>query len=82
VQVIAPTPVQPRGDITTLVPVNVWANGEFADRIDPATYRFPPLADFFVPASLALPYGKQFQGISRLVHRTVRRNNFSAATRA
>jgi hypothetical protein len=48
VRVIEPTPVQSHGDRATLLPVNVWANGEFADRIDPATYRFPPLADFFV----------------------------------
>jgi hypothetical protein len=48
VRVIEPTPVRPHGDAATLLPVNVWANGEFADRIDPATYRFPPLADFFV----------------------------------
>jgi len=48
VRVIEPTPVQSHGDRATLLPVNVWANGEFADRIDPVTYRFPPLADFFV----------------------------------
>jgi polygalacturonase len=29
------------------LPVNVWANGEFADRIDQKTYTFPPLSSFF-----------------------------------
>ncbi|WP_294328088.1 glycosyl hydrolase family 28-related protein [uncultured Sphingomonas sp.] len=29
------------------LPVNVWANGEFADRIDQKTYAFPPLSSFF-----------------------------------
>ncbi len=47
VKVIAPTPAKPRSGSATVLPVNVWANGEFADRIDPATYQYPPLADFF-----------------------------------
>ncbi|MFD1950747.1 glycosyl hydrolase family 28-related protein [Sphingomonas arantia] len=47
VRVIPPTPVRARRGAATLLPVNVWANGEFADRIDPVTYRFPTLADFF-----------------------------------
>jgi len=29
------------------LPVNVWANGEFADRIDQTTYEYPPLSHFF-----------------------------------
>lgn len=53
VQVIAPTPVQPREGAVTALPVNMWANGEFADRIDPATYQFPTLADFFLRAMAA-----------------------------
>ncbi|MFV1919349.1 glycosyl hydrolase family 28-related protein [Sphingomonas sp. MJ1 (PH-R8)] len=48
VRVIAPTPVRARNGASTLLPVNVWANGEFADRIDPATYAYPPLSHFFV----------------------------------
>ncbi len=48
VRVVAPTPVRPRRGAATLLPVNVWANGEFADRIDPKTYEFPTLSDFFV----------------------------------
>ncbi len=47
VKVIAPTPTKARRDAATVLPVNVWANGEFADRIDPATYQFPTMADFF-----------------------------------
>ncbi len=47
VKVIAPTPAKARRGAATVLPVNVWANGEFADRIDPATYQYPPLADFF-----------------------------------
>ncbi|MCG7347233.1 glycosyl hydrolase family 28-related protein [Sphingomonas sp. ACRSK] len=48
VRVIAPTPVRAHNGASTLLPVNVWANGEFADRIDPATYAYPPLSHFFV----------------------------------
>ncbi|WP_210356604.1 glycosyl hydrolase family 28-related protein [Sphingomonas beigongshangi] len=49
VRAIAPTPVATpaRDDAATLLPVNVWANGEFADRIDPRTYDFPTMADYF-----------------------------------
>ncbi len=47
VRVIAPTPTRPRRDARTLLPVNVWNNGEFRDRIDPKTYAFPTLADLF-----------------------------------
>ncbi len=35
------------------LPGNVWANGEFADRIDPVTYTFPPLGTFFTRAMAA-----------------------------
>ncbi|MGA1797274.1 glycosyl hydrolase family 28-related protein [Sphingomonas sp. 4RDLI-65] len=47
VTVIAPTPTRTRHGAATVLPVNVWANGEFADRIDPATYRYPTMADLF-----------------------------------
>ncbi len=47
VRAIAPTPARTRGKATTLLPVNVWANGEFADRIDPKTYEYPPISAFF-----------------------------------
>ncbi|WP_242148781.1 glycosyl hydrolase family 28-related protein [Sphingomonas sp. BAUL-RG-20F-R05-02] len=47
VHVIAPTDTTPHASATTLLPGNVWANGEFDDRIDPKTYVYPTLADFF-----------------------------------
>jgi hypothetical protein len=37
----------PRAGSAIALPVNVWANGEFADRIDQKTYEFPPLSYFF-----------------------------------
>ncbi|KQN79787.1 gluconolaconase [Sphingomonas sp. Leaf67] len=37
----------PRAGSAMALPVNVWANGEFADRIDRKTYAFPPLSSFF-----------------------------------
>jgi len=48
VKPIAATPAKPRRNAVTALPVNVWANGEFADRVDPVTYQFPPLATFFI----------------------------------
>ncbi|HWU95652.1 MAG TPA: glycosyl hydrolase family 28-related protein [Sphingomonas sp.] len=59
VRVIAPTPAKLHDGAATLLPVNMWANGEFADRIDPATYQFPPLADFFTRA-MASPKAKEY----------------------
>jgi sugar lactone lactonase YvrE len=47
VRVVPATPTRAHRGATTLLPVNIWANGEFDDRIDPATYQYPPLADFF-----------------------------------
>jgi sugar lactone lactonase YvrE len=47
VRVIAATAARAHPGATTLLPVNVWANGEFADRIDPKTYEFPPISYFF-----------------------------------
>lgn len=45
---IEPTPVRSNKDGATLFPVNIYANGEFADRIDPKTYEYPPLSEFFI----------------------------------
>ena len=47
IRAIETTAARAGGKATTLLPVNVWANGEFADRIDPATYEYPPIASFF-----------------------------------
>ncbi len=44
---IEPTAARTRRGAAMLLPVNVWANGEFADRIDPKTYTYPTIADFF-----------------------------------
>ena len=53
VRVIAPTAAKAHDRAATLLPGNMWANGEFADRIDPATYQYPTLADFFLRAMAA-----------------------------
>jgi hypothetical protein len=37
----------PRAGSAVALPVNVWANGEFADRIDQKTYEYPRLSSFF-----------------------------------
>jgi hypothetical protein len=47
VRTIEPTPVRARGGAAMLLPVNSWHNGEFDDRIDPATYRYPTMTDLF-----------------------------------
>ncbi|UYY59184.1 glycosyl hydrolase family 28-related protein [Sphingomonas sp. S2-65] len=59
VRIIPATPVRPRRGAATLLPVNVWANGEFADRIDPATYQYPTLADFFT-TKMAEPKAQEY----------------------
>jgi hypothetical protein len=47
VTLIAPTPARPRAGALTLLPVNSWHNGEFRDRIDPASYEYPTMAEIF-----------------------------------
>ena len=47
VRVIEPTPARARGDAGVALPANIWANGEFRDQIDPATYEFTTLAEIF-----------------------------------
>lgn len=59
VRIIAPTPAKPHPEAATVLPGNMWANGEFADRIDPVSYQFPTLADFFVSA-MATPKGQEY----------------------
>ena len=41
------------GDAAVALPGNMWANGEFADRIDPVTYTFTPLGHIFAQAMAA-----------------------------
>ncbi|WP_223799717.1 glycosyl hydrolase family 28-related protein [Sphingomonas nostoxanthinifaciens] len=45
--VIAPTPVAAHSSARTLLPGNLWNNGEFRDQLDFATYRFTTLAEMF-----------------------------------
>jgi DNA-binding beta-propeller fold protein YncE len=59
VQVIAPTPARSQGNAAVALPGNVWANGEFADRIDPVTYTYPPLSHFFASA-MAVPKAQEY----------------------
>ncbi|QAY75923.1 glycosyl hydrolase family 28-related protein [Sphingosinicella sp. BN140058] len=47
VKAIAPTPTRARRDAATLLPVNIWNNGEFRDQLDPKTYEFTTLAEMF-----------------------------------
>lgn len=42
------TPARAHRDARILMPGNMWANGEFNDRIDPKTYEYPTLADHFL----------------------------------
>ncbi len=44
---VSPTPVSARKEARTLLPGNVWNNGEFRDQLDPATLRFTTLAELF-----------------------------------
>jgi hypothetical protein len=59
VKIIASTPASAHAKAAVALPGNVWANGEFADRIDPATYAFPPLSHFFTSA-MAAPKAKEY----------------------
>nr|WP_166175960.1 glycosyl hydrolase family 28-related protein [Altererythrobacter segetis] len=59
VRVIAATPAVSHEGAGMALPGNVWANGEFADRIDPVTYAYPPLSEFFTRA-LAAPKAKEY----------------------
>nr|WP_244501610.1 glycosyl hydrolase family 28-related protein [Sphingomonas gellani] len=47
VRLIPPTPVEAGRETATLLPGNIWNNGEFRDRIDPKTYEFTTLAEMF-----------------------------------
>ena len=44
---IEPTPVNSHPNTATVLPANIWNNGEFRDRIDPKTYEFTTLAEMF-----------------------------------
>ena len=59
ITMIEPTPVRENARTLSLLPVNWWANGEFRDQLDLATYEFTTLAEMFareVGASKAQEY--------------------------
>jgi Pectate lyase superfamily protein/SMP-30/Gluconolactonase/LRE-like region len=47
IRMVSAQPMRARQGTVMLFPGNVWANGEFADRLDTRTYAFPPLGQFF-----------------------------------
>jgi len=58
ITLIAPRPMAAHDAAAIALPVNSWVNGEFRDQIDPATYRFPTLADMYArDAGQAKPLG-------------------------
>jgi hypothetical protein len=57
--VIPPTPLAAHADAATVLPVNLWINGEFRDQIDPDTYRFTTLAEMFA-REMALPKPQEY----------------------
>ncbi|MBW8734125.1 MAG: SMP-30/gluconolactonase/LRE family protein [Asticcacaulis sp.] len=46
-QVVKPQAVSDHAGARTLMPVNIWNNGEFRDQLNPDTYEFTTLADMF-----------------------------------
>jgi sugar lactone lactonase YvrE len=46
-QVLKPQPTAARAGAKTLLPVNIWNNGEFRDQLNPDTYEFTTLAEMF-----------------------------------
>jgi hypothetical protein len=75
ITVIAPRPAEPRPDAAFVLPVNVWVDGQFADQLDPETYRYRTLPQMFAAdvgapkatayvspdGSLVLPVGRVFR---------------------
>ena len=47
ITVIPPTPAAPHPNAATLLPGNLWNNGEFKDQLDTTTFRFTTLAEMF-----------------------------------
>ncbi len=47
INIIKPTPATSHPAAQTLLPVNLWNNGEFKDQYDPATDHFTTLAEMF-----------------------------------
>jgi sugar lactone lactonase YvrE len=57
--VIQPTPVRSGASARTLLPVNWWANGEFRDQLDQATYQFTTMAELFAH-EVATPKAREY----------------------
>jgi hypothetical protein len=57
--VIAPTPAADHPGATVALPASYWNNGEFKDQLDPATMRYPTLADMFA-RDAALPKSRAY----------------------
>ncbi len=47
-QVLSPQAASAHAGAKTLLPVNVWDNGEFRDQLNPDTYEFTTLSEMFV----------------------------------
>ena len=59
VTVIPPTPIADHPGALTVLPANLWVNGEFKDQLDPETYRFTTLAEMFA-RDMALAKPKEY----------------------
>ncbi|MEO6358992.1 MAG: glycosyl hydrolase family 28-related protein [Sphingomicrobium sp.] len=59
VRLIEPTLTRPRPTARTLLPGNIWINGEFRDRLNPQTYEFTTLAEMFA-ASVGQAKDKEY----------------------
>ncbi|RST30634.1 gluconolaconase [Sphingomonas ginkgonis] len=56
---IPATPAVPHPGAVVALPANWWANGEFRDQLDPATNRYPTLAELFA-RELATPTEREY----------------------
>jgi DNA-binding beta-propeller fold protein YncE len=59
INIIKPTPAASHPVAQTLLPVNLWNNGEFKDQYDPATDHFTTLAEMF-KRDMAAPKAREY----------------------
>jgi hypothetical protein len=59
ITVIPATPTAEHPGAATVLPVNIWNNGEFRDQLDPKTYTFTTLAEMFT-RDMAVPKAKEY----------------------
>jgi hypothetical protein len=57
--VLQPQVATPHQGAATILPGNLWVNGEFKDQIDPQTYAFTTLAQMFA-RDMALPKAQEY----------------------